>query len=366
MGFRINHVRYKDVSFRPGVPEKFKGCVSISLGGNALDNTRMKDLPLAEQVKIARASVAGILDYYEKGNLVMIEHGNGPQVGMLQKLTDCSLVDCSRMSQFVIGSMIKDGLLYNAKMLGIKDLKVKVIPTEVVVDVSDNEFEYPSKFIGRFMEEKDKDLLEKENPDWIFKYVEGNGHRRVVPSPLPLKILQLEEIAYWVSQGYIVISGGGGGVPVINTGNDNYKQISYEGVDAVIDKDYLSARFVLSLLEAGFPKEILKKFIIATEEKKVALNYKKPNVKYLDELSVSDAQKYILEKQFPDGSMNPKVKASSAVRVKGIPSYIVGLDGIKDLSSGTQITGKLADEIQGDILKFWVNFGRKNAAVIRQ
>lgn len=354
MAFSIINVKYKGLSYHLNFSKKL---ILTSLGGNAFDNSKNKDLLLEKQSVVVKNSLKGISKYMNEDRLVAIVHGNGPQVGMLQKLTGSSLLTCSKLSQLVMGEQITRALDSNKGNYTIRDFKAKVIPTEVEVDMADKEFQNPTKFIGSFLDEKMHDAAKKENPSWIFKYVENKGWRRVVPSPLPKKILQLDEIMYFISQGYCVISTGGGGVPVYNKGNDSYGHVKMEGIDAVIDKDYASARLMLLFIEAGLSIDLVDKFIIATEVDKVALNYGKPDSIHLDKISLEDAKQYISQGQFPDGNMGPKVRAVSATHSRGIPSYIVGLDKLDDIKSGTEITGD-RQTIEGDMLKYWVDFGR--------
>ncbi len=374
MGVIIIHSKYSNgpVGFNAGIStERFpKGLRLISVGGNALDNSKDKKLPFLEQQIVAQNNMKHIFNQYLSGFLTAIMHGNGPQVGMLQTSTGASLLASSKISQHLIGNMIETGLSHWAKISGIKDFRAKVIPTEVLVDQNDPEFKLPTKFVGSFMTEEQMKATKEINPDWEFKYVEGkepNSFRRVVPSPVPIKILQLEEIMYYMSLGYCTISVGGGGVPVIDRGASSFIELGHQGVDAVIDKDYASARLAMSLIQAGFPKEQLNSFVIATEVDRVTHNFGKPDAHELPMLEVHEALGYLRSGQFPDGSMGPKVRAVLSTWSKNIPSYIVNLIKLNDLESGTFVSGAfIHDDLPAnfnthgtDVLADLVAFGRK-------
>ena len=272
--------------------------IVVALGGNALGNTPFGQL---EKVKIAADIIS---DLVKEGNDVIIGHGNGPQVGMINLAMDYSangkektplmpLVECGAMSQGYIGYHLQQALGQAFKEKGINKTAVSVI-TQVEVAEDDKAFENPTKPVGMFYTKEKAEELERENG---FTFVEdsGRGYRKVVPSPKPLHIIEIDAISKMVEAGLTVITVGGGGIPVVN------KNGRLVGVDAVIDKDKSSAELA-SELNADF-------LLILTAVDKVCINFNKPDQKELDEITVEEANKYIAEGQFAKGSMLPKVEA---------------------------------------------------------
>lgn len=272
--------------------------IVVALGGNALGNTPFEQL---EKVEIAADIIS---DLVKEGNDVIIGHGNGPQVGMINLAMDYSangkektplmpLVECGAMSQGYIGYHLQQALGQAFKEKGINKTAVSVI-TQVEVAEDDKAFENPTKPVGMFYTKEKAEELERENG---FTFVEdsGRGYRKVVPSPKPLHIVEIDAINKMVEAGLTVITVGGGGIPVVN------KNGRLVGVDAVIDKDKSSAELA-SELNADF-------LLILTAVDKVCINFNKPDQKELDEITVEEANKYIAEGQFAKGSMLPKVEA---------------------------------------------------------
>ena len=272
--------------------------IVVALGGNALGNTPFEQL---EKVKIAADIIS---DLVKEGNDVIIGHGNGPQVGMINLAMDYSangkektplmpLVECGAMSQGYIGYHLQQALGQAFKEKGINKTAVSVI-TQVEVAEDDKAFENPTKPVGMFYTKEKAEELERENG---FTFVEdsGRGYRKVVPSPKPLHIVEIDAINKMVEAGLTVITVGGGGIPVVN------KNGRLVGVDAVIDKDKSSAELA-SELNADF-------LLILTAVDKVCINFNKPDQKELDKITVEEANKYIAEGQFAKGSMLPKVEA---------------------------------------------------------
>ncbi|WP_455068178.1 carbamate kinase [Parvimonas micra] len=272
--------------------------IVVALGGNALGNTPFEQL---EKVKIAADIIS---DLVKEGNDVIIGHGNGPQVGMINLAMDYSangkektplmpLVECGAMSQGYIGYHLQQALGQAFKEKGINKTAVSVI-TQVEVAEDDKAFENPTKPVGMFYTKEKAEELERENG---FTFVEdsGRGYRKVVPSPKPLHIIEIDAISKMVEAGLTVITVGGGGIPVVN------KNGRLVGVDAVIDKDKSSAELA-SELNADF-------LLILTAVDKVCINFNKPDQKELDQITVEEANKYIAEGQFAKGSMLPKVEA---------------------------------------------------------
>ena len=275
--------------------------VVIALGGNALGNN------LPEQMIAVKQTARAIVDLIEEGHEVIIAHGNGPQVGMIQKamaeLTrsepekyiPCPLSVCVAMSQAYIGYDLQNALreeLYNREMY---DIPVATMITQVRVDADDPAFEAPSKPIGHFMTEEQARIAE-EKYGYIMKEDSGRGFRRVVASPKPAEIVEIGAIRSLVDSGQLVIACGGGGIPVTRQGNH------LKGASAVIDKDFAS-ELLAENLNADF-------LIILTAVEKVAINFGKPEEKWLDDLDTEEARQYIKEGHFAPGSMLPKVQAA--------------------------------------------------------
>lgn len=271
--------------------------VVIALGGNALG----KDIEEQREAVIHTAKV--IVDLLEQDMDIIVTHGNGPQVGMIQKAMDALVVaenyketplpTCVAMSQGYIGIDLQNAIKYELYSRGI-DGKVSTILSQVEVDPKDEAFANPTKPIGRFLTKEEAEHNESKG----IKCIEdaGRGYRIVVPSPMPKRIRELKTIETLVDAGHIVITCGGGGIPVIDSGG------KLVGVNAVIDKDNAS-----SLLADQLGADYL---VILTAVEKVAINFGKENQQWLDEISVEEAQEYIRQGQFAKGSMLPKVEAA--------------------------------------------------------
>ena len=274
--------------------------IVIALGGNALGNT------LPEQMAAVKITAKAIVDLIEEGCEVVVAHGNGPQVGMVNNamiaLThedpqqpNTPLSVCVAMSQAYIGYDLQNALREELLNCGITDMPVATMITQVRVDENDPAFENPSKPIGKFVtEEQAKIMAEKYN--YIMKEDSGRGYRRVVASPKPAEIVEIGTIRTMVDSGDLVIACGGGGIPVIKQGNH------LKGASAVIDKDFASC-LLAKELDADY-------LIILTAVEKVAINFGKPDEKWLSDLSVDEAKQYISEGHFAPGSMLPKVQAA--------------------------------------------------------
>ena len=272
--------------------------VVIALGGNALGNN------YKEQQAAVASTAKAIVDLIEKGFKLVITHGNGPQVGMIRKaMSKCEnnpeeqsaapLPSCVAMSQGYIGIDLQNAIkyeLYNRKI----DKKVSTIISQVEVDLDDEAFQHPSKPIGSFMTEEE--AKRKEEQGIPFMEDAGRGYREVVASPMPKVIRELETIKTLMNAGHVVITCGGGGIPVVN------QKGKLIGVDAVIDKDNVS-----SLLAQRIGAEYL---VILTAVERVAINYGKVNQVDLSEISVEEIKKYMKQNQFAPGSMLPKIEAA--------------------------------------------------------
>ena len=272
--------------------------VVIALGGNALG----KDVE--EQKEAVAKTAKVIVDLAQQGLDIIVTHGNGPQVGMIQNAMDNLVVmhenykqvplpTSVAMSQGYIGIDLQNAIKYELYSRNI-DGKVSTILSQVEVDKNDPAFENPTKPIGRFLTKEEAE----ENEANGVRCMEdaGRGYRVVVASPMPQRIRELETIKTLVNAGHIVITCGGGGIPVIS---ENGKLV---GVNAVIDKDNAS-----SLLAAQLGADYL---VILTAVEKVAINFGKENQEWLSDLTVEQAKEYIAEEQFAKGSMLPKIEAA--------------------------------------------------------
>ena len=266
----------------------------VSLGGNALGNN-------PEEQKQALIKVAdAISDLVKDGHEVAIVHGNGPQVGMINLAFETSketpnmpFPECGAMSEGYIGYHIQNAL-YNAfKEKGINKT-VSTVITQVLVDPQDPLFQNPSKPIGSFCSKEEAALIGKEK-GYIMKEDAGRGYRRVVPSPLPIDIIEKETIKTLLDNGQVVICAGGGGIPVIQ------KENRLEGVAAVIDKDYASAKLA-ELINAAY-------LVILTAVDYVSINYKKEDEMILTNVNQEMMERYLEQGHFAKGSMYPKVQA---------------------------------------------------------
>ena len=274
--------------------------VVIALGGNALGNT------LPEQMAAVKITAKAIVDLIEDGCEVVVSHGNGPQVGMINNamiaLThedleqpNTPLSVCVAMSQAYIGYDLQNALREELLNRNITDIPVATMITQVRVDENDPAFQNPSKPIGKFVDAEQAKMME-EKFNYIMKEDAGRGYRRVVASPKPAEIIEIGTIRTMVDAGNLVIAGGGGGIPVTRQGNH------LKGASAVIDKDFASC-LIAKELDADY-------LIILTAVEKVALNFGKPDEKWLNDVSVEEAEQYVKEGHFAPGSMLPKVQAA--------------------------------------------------------
>ncbi len=274
--------------------------IVIALGGNALGNT------LPEQMTAVKITAKAIVDLIEEGCEVVVAHGNGPQVGMINNAMSAlsredpsqpntPLSVCVAMSQAYIGYDLQNALREELLNRNITDIPVTTMITQIRVDAEDPAFNAPSKPIGHFMTEEQAKIAE-EKYGYIMKEDAGRGYRRVVASPKPAEIIEIGAIRSLVDSGQLVIACGGGGIPVTLIGNH------LKGASAVIDKDFAS-ELLAEELNADF-------LIILTAVEKVAINFGKPEEKWLDDITTDDARKYMDEGHFEPGSMLPKVQAA--------------------------------------------------------
>ena len=296
--------------------------IVIALGGNALGNT------LTEQMTAVKHTASAIADLIEQGHEVIVSHGNGPQVGMIhhavnelthvveQDFPVIPLSVCVAMSQSYIGYDLQNALREELLNRSIHKPCATVI-TQVVVDSNDPAFKNPSKPIGRFMSEDEAKKLVDEKGYQVMEDA-GRGWRRVVPSPKPKSIVEIENVKALLQAGQVVIAGGGGGIPVTAQGNH------LKGTSAVIDKDFCSC-LMAELVDADL-------LIILTAVEKCAINFGKPNQKWLDNITVAEAKEYCSQGHFASGSMLPKVEAAIkfAESANGRKSLITLLEKAKD------------------------------------
>jgi len=273
----------------------------VAIGGNSLIKDRDHQT-VPDQFATTRETCVHIAGMIEQGWDVVITHGNGPQVGFILLRSELArhvlhtvpLDSCGADTQGAIGYMIQQSLYNEFLKRGIKKQAATVV-TQVVVDKDDPAFQNPSKPIGPFYDEE-KARKYQEEEGWHIMEDAGRGWRRVVPSPLPLEIVEQDAIKALIDQGFVVIGVGGGGIPVVREPDG-----SLRGVEAVIDKDYAS-----SLLATGIGADL---FLISTAVEKVALNYNQPNQRWLDHMTLEEARRYLAEGHFPAGSMGPKIRA---------------------------------------------------------
>ena len=272
--------------------------IVVALGGNALGNTP------EEQLKLVQETAKPIVDLVEKGYEVIIGHGNGPQVGMINLAMEFSankggntpympFPECGAMTQGYIGYHLQQAIQAELAARGIRKNCATVV-TQVVVDEKDPGFAKPTKPVGSFYTKEEADAIAAEK-GFIFVEDAGRGYRRVVPSPIPQRIVELDVVEQLVSAGAIVITVGGGGIPVVET------ETGLKGVAAVIDKDRASA-----LLARDVKADEL---IILTAVDRVCINFNKPDQQELASMTLAEAEEYIGQKQFAPGSMLPKVQS---------------------------------------------------------
>jgi len=298
--------------------------IVVALGGNALGKSP------EEQLKLVKHTAASLIGLVAAGHKVVISHGNGPQVGAINlgmnyaaengKTAAFPFPECGAMSQGYIGYHLQQSLQNELHRQNIQK-DVATVVTQIEVDPSDSAFQNPSKPVGDFYTKEDAAKIQADK-GYTFKEDAGRGYRQVVPSPLPKKIIELNSINTLIENGSLVIAGGGGGVPVVQTTD------GLQGVPAVIDKDRSSA-----LLAANIAADQL---IILTAVDDVYVNYGKPDQKSLRELSSDDAQRYIDEGQFAPGSMLPKIQACLSFVASGAnrTALITSLDHLDDALAG--------------------------------
>ena len=289
--------------------------IVIALGGNALGNTPY------EQLALVTETAKPIVDLIEQGNEVIIAHGNGPQVGMINLgmataaeakaiKSDMPFPECGAMSQGYIGYHLQNAIGNELAARGMKK-DVATIVTQVLVDENDPAFQNPTKPVGAFYDKETAERIAKEKGYTMVEDA-GRGYRQVVPSPKPIDVIEKNTVNALIKDGCVVITVGGGGIPVVRKNGKLY------GTPAVIDKDFASAKLA-ELVHADA-------LVILTAVDRVCINWGKPNQQSLDEMSVADAEKYCEEGHFAPGSMLPKVKAAISFAKTGGTAIIASLE----------------------------------------
>ena len=300
--------------------------IVIAVGGNALGNN-----PKEQQALIKKA-VKNVVPLVKEGHQIIIGHGNGPQVGVINLAFEDSYAnedipympfpECTAMSQGYIGYHLQKGLRDVLEEEGLEK-KIVTIVTQVVVDKLDPSFKNPTKPVGPFYSKRMAEKLMAESGE---KYIEdaGRGYRKVVASPKPLEIVEIETVKDLIKTGHIVIAGGGGGVPI-------YKQNEAKGANAVIDKDLVSA-LMAKELDAD-------RLIILTNVEQAQLHYGTPQATKVGSISLEEAKQYVEEGHFAKGSMLPKIQAAmNFVEATGKKAVITSLTNLKNALDGINVT----------------------------
>lgn len=272
----------------------------VAVGGNALIKDKAHST-INDQFDAAEETMGHIAEMIKQGWNVVVSHGNGPQVGFILRRSELAAGElhpvpldyCGADTQGAIGYMFQKALSNHFRKMGMDKHAVTVV-TQTEVSKDDPAFENPTKPIGSFLEEETAKERMKEGKTFVEDA--GRGWRQVVPSPKPKRIVELPAIKSLVDNGFVVVSVGGGGIPVIEKPNGDLI-----GIEAVIDKDFAS-----SLLASDMNVDLL---LISTAVEKVAINFNKPDQKWLDKMTVAEAKQYIEEGHFAPGSMLPKIQA---------------------------------------------------------
>lgn len=300
----------------------------IAFGGNAL--LRPEDRGThEEQVARAKQAARWIAELVVRGHRLLVVHGNGPQVGNLliqaeeasTKVPPQSLDVAVAQTEGSMGFLLQQAIRNRLEGIGQSDARVATVLTEVQVDPNDPAFKRPTKPIGPFFTRYRAEALERDL-GWTMREDSGRGWRHVVPSPRPLKILNVEVISHMLDWANVVIAGGGGGIPVIR-GRDG----QWRGIEAVIDKDYASA-----LLAAHLKADL---YVILTGVARVSLDFGKATERSIDRMTISEAEKHLRDGQFPPGSMGPKIEAAiQFVRDSGGEVLITDIEHLRDAVEG--------------------------------
>jgi carbamate kinase len=273
----------------------------VAVGGNALISDK-NHLAISDQYEQVAITVRHIADMIEAGWDVIVTHGNGPQMGFILRRSELSLHEVAPVPMDYAGADLQGAIGYMfAKAFGNEfrrrrlDRRAVAVVTQTLVDADDPAFKNPTKPIGSHMDEATAKRMARQQ-GWTVAEDAGRGWRRVVPSPEPKAIVDRDVIGFLARAGYVVIGGGGGGIPVVKDADGNLR-----GAEAVIDKDLAS-----SLLAREIKADLL---LVSTGVERVAINFNKPNQRWLDRMTVSEAKRHAADDQFDRGSMGPKIRA---------------------------------------------------------
>ena len=303
--------------------------IVIALGGNALGNTPY------EQLKLVTETAKPIVDLIAQGNEVVIAHGNGPQVGMINLgmataaeakaiKSDMPFPECGAMSQGYIGYHLQNAIGNELAARGMTK-EVATVVTQVLVDENDPAFQNPTKPVGAFYDKETADRIAAEKGYTMVEDA-GRGYRQVVPSPKPIDVIEKKTVNTLIESGCVVITVGGGGIPVVRRDGKLY------GTPAVIDKDFASAKLAELVHDDAL--------VILTAVDRVCINWGKPNQESLSEMSVEEAEKYCGEGHFAPGSMLPKVKAAVSFAKTGGTAIIASLE-----NAGAAVRGESGTKV---------------------
>ena len=314
-----------------------KPLVVITVGGNSLITDKNKKT-VSDQYDAICETVRHIADVVESGRQVVVTHGNGPQVGFIMLRSEIArkeaglhpvpLVSCVADTQGAIGWQLQMALDNELRLRKLPARSVSLV-TQVRVDADDPGFQNPDKFVGEFYEAADVPTIQAQHPEWVLKADSNRGSRRVVASPQPKAIVELDAIKSLLADGFNLITVGGGGIPVVADNDGNLS-----GVDAVIDKD-LASRLLANQLKADV-------LVISTGVEAVFVNFGKPDQKALGHVKAAELQAFYDQGQFPAGSMGPKVKAALDFLTAGGKEVVItcpeNLKNALTAGGGTHIT----------------------------
>lgn len=294
--------------------------IVIAIGGNAITRSHERGT-VEEQLRNIKECCEIIADLADRGYQVILTHGNGPQVGNIvlqndiakHQVPESPLDICDAETQGSLGYLLTRGLRNALKKHG-NPTEIATILTEIRVDPADPAFLEPTKFIGPFFSKEEAEAITKEK-GYLMKEDSGRGYRRVVPSPAPIELMESTAISALLDKGFILITGGGGGIPVIR------KNDELQGIEAVIDKDFTSA-----LIAEQVAADLL---IIITGVAQAAIHFGKPDMQLLDRITVSECRRYLDEGEFPPGSMGPKMQAAIQFASSGGSTVITSLSHLE-------------------------------------
>jgi len=303
----------------------------IAIGGNAILKEGQRGT-VEEQFENVMACCGPIVDLYKKGYRIVLVHGNGPQVGNILLQVEAAAPDvapqtidlCGAQTQGQLGYMLQRAVHNTFKQRQIQG-KITSVVTQVIVDQNDPAFQNPTKPIGPFYTKERAQQLQQENPKIVLKEDSGRGWRRVVASPTPLRIIERDSVRSLLDQSHIVVTGGGGGIPVAVDGD------RYVGVEAVVDKDLVSA-IIARDLQAD-------KLVILTGVDQVYVDFGKPTQRPILRMSTQQAQEYMDQGQFPPGSMKPKIQAALGYLESGGKEVVItSIEKLEQAMEGTSGT----------------------------